>query len=169
MKIIKDANSLYGCDFVVDFPADKEKIKLLQITDMQIIDSHVLITDDNLINLKVAHGILSYYGLNVDTAVSGKEAIELCKNNNYDIIFMDQMMPEIDGIEAMKQIRKLNSHYKLGSNGKIIVLTADAIKGARESLLEKGFDEYLGKPINVTQLERIFQEFIPKEKILDRF
>ena len=149
-----------------EFYRSKDNYNNSSLSEMQIRDLHVLVTDDNTINLKVAHGILSYYGLNVDTAGSGKEAIELCKNNNYDIIFMDQMMPEIDGIEAMKQIRKLNSHYKLGSNGKIIVLTADAIKGARESLLEKGFDEYLGKPINVTQLERIFQEFVPKEKII---
>lgn len=149
-----------------EFYRAKDNYTNSSLSDMQIRDLHVLVTDDNMINLKVAHGILSYYGLNVDTAESGKKAIELCKNNNYDIVFMDQMMPEIDGIEAMNQIRKLNSHYKKGGLGKIIALTADAIKGAKESLLEKGFDEYLGKPINVTHLERIFKEFVPKEKII---
>ena len=147
------------------FYLEKENYSSSSLSDMKIKDLNVLVTDDNPINLKVAHGILTYYGLNVDTATSGKEAIELSGKTNYDIIFMDQMMPEIDGIEAMKQIRLLNSHYALGGKGKIIVLTADAIKGAREGLLEKGFDEYLGKPINVTQLERIFLKFIPNEKI----
>ena len=149
-----------------EFYRAKDNYNNSSLSDIQIIDMHVLVTDDNMINLKVAHGILSYYGLNVDTAGSGMEAIELCKKNNYDIIFMDQMMPEIDGIEAMNKIRLLNPHYKSGGNGKIIVLTADAIKGAKEDLLQKGFDEYLGKPINVTQLERIFHEFVPKEKIV---
>ena len=135
------------------------------ISNMKLYGTSVLVADDNVINLRVAHGILSYYGLVVDTASSGLEALNLCRNKNYDFVFMDQMMPEMDGIEAMREVRKLNSHYKKGGPGKIIVLTADAIKGARETLIGHGFDEYLGKPINVAQLERLFTRYIPSNKI----
>ena len=135
------------------------------ISNMKLYGISVLVADDNIINLRVAHGILSYYGLVVDTASSGKEALELCRNKKYDFVFMDQMMPEMDGIEAMREVRKLNSHYKKGGQAKIIVLTADAIKGARETLIKHGFDEYLGKPINVAQLERLFTRYITPSKI----
>ncbi len=135
------------------------------ISNMKLYGISVLVADDNLINLRVAHGILSYYGLVVDTASSGKEALELCRTKKYDFVFMDQMMPEMDGIEAMREVRKLNAHYTKGGPGKIIVLTADAIKGARETLIKQGFDEYLGKPINVAQLERLFIRYIPSDKI----
>lgn len=135
------------------------------ISNMKLYGTSVLVADDNAINLRVAHGILSYYGLVVDTASSGKEALKLCQSKKYDFVFMDQMMPEIDGIEAMREVRKLNSHYAKGGPGKIIVLTADAIKGARETLIGQGFDEYLGKPINVAQLERLFVRYIPANKI----
>lgn len=135
------------------------------ISNMKLYGVSVLVTDDNAINLRVAHGILSYYGLVVDTAGSGKEAIELCRAKNYDFVFMDQMMPEMNGIEAMQEIRKSDTHYQKGGAGKIIVLTADAIKGAREELIKKGFDEYLGKPINVAQLERLFIRYLPPHKI----
>lgn len=132
---------------------------------MRIEGMQVLVVDDNPVNLRVAHGILSYYGLLVDTSTSGKDAIELCRIKEYSLIFMDQMMPEMDGIETMNRIRTLSSHYAQGGSCKIIVLTADAIKGTRELLIKKGFDEYLGKPINVSQLERLFLRFIPSEKI----
>ena len=135
------------------------------ISNMKVYGLSVLVADDNLINLRVAHGILSYYGLIVDTAPGGREAVELCRSKNYDFVFMDQMMPEMDGIEAMQKIRKLNSYYAPGGAGKIIVLTADAIKGTREQLIKKGFDEYLGKPINIAQLERLLLRYVPSDKI----
>lgn len=135
------------------------------ISNMKLYGLSVLVADDNIINLRVAHGILSYYGLVVDTASSGKEVLDLCSSKKYDFVFMDQMMPEMDGIEAMKEVRKLNAYYAKGGPGKIIVLTADAIKGARETLIKQGFDEYLGKPINVAQLERLFIRYIPSNKI----
>lgn len=135
------------------------------ISDMKIYNLPVLVTDDNLINLRVAHGILSYYGLDVDTASTGRDAIEMCRNKEYALVFMDQMMPEIDGIQAMKRIRQISPHYESGSECKIIVLTADAIKGTREHLLQEGFDEYLGKPMNIPQLERLFKRYIPEDSI----
>ncbi len=126
----------------------------------------VLVVDDNPINLKVCHGILSTYGIEVDTALSGREAVELCEKQNYNMVFMDQMMPELDGIETMQQIRQLNQHYAPQGAGKIIVLTANAIKGTREALMQLGFDEYLAKPMNVERLEGLLCKFIPKDDIV---
>lgn len=132
---------------------------------MHITNTKVLIVDDNLVNLRVASGLLAIYGLSIDTTSSGEEAVSMCQNTHYDMIFLDQMMPGMDGITAMKHIREINSHYAYGGDCKIIVLTADAIKGVREKLIESGFDEYLGKPINLTRLEQLFVEFIPSKNI----
>ena len=132
---------------------------------MNIKDTTVLVVDDNIINLRVADGILSSYGISVDTATCGSEAINLCNKNSYDIIFLDQMMPEMDGIETMHNIRRIE-RYSENSKNKIVVLTADAIKGARENLIKQGFDEYLGKPINIQQLERVLINYIDENKIL---
>ena len=135
------------------------------ISNMKISNTRVLVTDDNLINLRVADGIFSHYGLTVDTASSALEAIDKCTAFEYDIVFMDHMMPEIDGVEAMKRLRKLNNHYNTEGECKIIVLTANAIKGTRELLINEGFDDYLGKPINIPNLERLFKKYIPENKI----
>lgn len=135
------------------------------MSDIQITDVTALVTDDNLINLRVAQNILKHYGLTVDTALSGKEAIALCKQKEYSFIFMDRMMPEMDGIETMNHIRTISTHYAVGGDCKIIVLTADVIKGTREYLLDAGFDEYLGKPMVFSQLEQLFLRYIPAEKI----
>ncbi len=135
------------------------------ISGIKIHGIRVLVVDDNLVNLKVAGSSLSYYGLNVDTASSGEEAVRLCGENQYQMIFMDQMMPQMDGIEAMQRIRSLNGHYAAGGSCKIIVLTANAVSGVRNRLVELGFDEYLGKPMNYHQLERLFVRFLPEENI----
>ncbi len=144
----------------------KEETESNRKFGFKIQNERVLVVDDNPINLKVAYNILSTYGLAVDMAASGLEAIELCRKQNYKIIFMDQMMEELDGTQAMQQIRLLNDHYALQGEGKIIVLTANAIKGTREMLMQQGFDEYLGKPLNIERLEGLLCQFIPKEKIV---
>lgn len=146
---------------------EQRKLKHLEgsISNMKIKDIRVLVTDDNLINLRVAQGVLSYYGLEVDTAGSGAEAIEACRTNMYDFVFLDQMMPEMDGVETLNHIRKISSHYAYSGQCKIIVLTANAIKGTRDELIAKGFDEYLGKPLNFSQLEKLFWRYIPSELI----
>ena len=132
---------------------------------MRISGVRVLAVDDNQINVKVAQGILGTYGLTVDTAGSGREAIRLCEKEDYQLIFMDEMMPEMNGVEAMNEIRKLRDYYAADGECRIIVLTADAISGARTRLIREGFDEYLGKPMNLKQLERLFIRFLPAEKI----
>lgn len=133
--------------------------------NLRVRDVRVLVVDDNHVNLKVAKNSMEYYGLQVDIADGGKKAVGLCQAKKYDIVFMDQIMPEMDGKEAMQEIRKFHDFYGPDGQGKIVVLTANAISGVRDQLLEEGFDEYLGKPINFKQLERILQKFLPKEKL----
>ena len=147
------------------FTIDRFQQENTQSTQLMIHDTRVLLVDDNHINLMVAKGLLSSYGLTVDIVSSGKAAVDACRDTNYPIIFMDQMMPEMDGIEAMQKIRQLNPYYAPGAEGKIIVLTADAIRGVREKLLAEGFDEYLGKPMNLKQLERLLKQYVPVEKL----
>lgn len=136
----------------------------LNVGSLKIKDTHVLATDDNQINLKVIKNTLEYYGLTVDTASSGEEALNLCRQKEYDLVFMDQMMPKMDGIETMQKIRDLSEYYAAGSAGKLVVLTANAIEGVKAELLEKGFDDYLSKPINYQELERVFRRFIPEDR-----
>ncbi|MCR4991385.1 MAG: response regulator [Lachnospiraceae bacterium] len=124
-----------------------------------------LVVDDNPVNLTVADGLMKTYGLIVDKASGGKEAVALCLTNQYDIVFMDQMMPEMDGIQAMKEIRKINAYYNESCT--IIVLTADAMAGARDKLMSEGFDEYLSKPLEMHRLEAMLLKFVPEDKIVD--
>ena len=112
-----------------------------------------LAVDDTFINLKVAGELLKMYGVMADTASSGAEAIELAKANTYDVILMDQMMPEMDGVETMKHIRELGNGYALGGTCKILVLTANDVDGVREEMMEAGFDGFLGKPLKIARLE----------------
>lgn len=148
-----------------DYSIEKKQGEDTSVDSLKISGIRVLTVDDNPVNLRVAQGILSSYGLVVDTASGGKEAIALCKTTQYPLIFMDQMMPEMDGIQAMKQIRTLSPYYSAEGNSKIIVLTADAISGAKAKLIALGFDEYLGKPMNTRQLERLLIRFLPAENV----
>lgn len=136
-----------------------------RLGSIRVFGTKVLVVDDNQINLKVASSTLGYYGLDVDIASSGREAIELCKLHEYEMVFMDQMMPVMDGVTAMKEIRHLSPYYAIGGTAKIIVLTANAVAGVRQQLMAEGFDEYLGKPMNFRQLERLLVRFLPEERI----
>lgn len=147
---------------------DKSSVKKnesLHAKEIKVRDTHVLVTDDNPMNLKVIKNAFEYYGLTVDTASSGAEAIQFCKNTSYDLIFMDQMMPHMDGIEAMQTIRTLSPHYAIGGVCKIIALTANAILGVRDELLSLGFDEYLSKPVQFENLESLLIKLIPESKL----
>ena len=125
-------------------------------------DAEILIVDDNEMNLKVAVGLLKRSEIKVDTALSGIESIRMVENKQYDIIFMDHMMPEMDGVETMKALKKSGS---LPAHTKIIVMTANAIEGAKEQYLAEGFDDYLSKPIAVDGLEQTLSVYLPAEKV----
>ena len=120
-------------------------------------DAKVLIVDDNSINRKVFISLLKVTKVQVTEASGGEEAISLAKNNKYHIIFMDHMMPEVDGVEAMHRIREFDSETP------IFVLTANAVTGAREYYLNEGFTGFLTKPIDSKKLETTIQETLPQE------
>ncbi|MBO4396210.1 MAG: response regulator [Eubacterium sp.] len=122
-----------------------------------------LVVDDEPMNLIVANGIFSRYGMIVETADSGPAAIEMCSENKYDIVFMDHMMPGMDGVEAMKQIRA-DIHGKSGPV--FVALTANTVSTAREMFRREGFEGFVGKPIDRTELERVLKNILPPAKIV---
>gem|GEM_PF-1891593 len=127
-------------------------------------DARALIVDDNITNMAVAKGILAEYNITIDTAVDGAQAVEMVKNNHYDIIFMDNMMPVMDGIEATRRIRELEGDYY--KNLPIIALTALAGRGDRERFQSLGFDEFLSKPIDLNKMDVLLHKFL-QNKIKD--
>ncbi len=119
-----------------------------------------LAVDDEEMNLVVAKGVLGNYGIEVDTCLSGKEAIAQCSSVSYDIIFLDHMMPGYDGVETLKRIRELrNGMYQ---DLPVIALTANTVSGAREMFRNEGFTEFVPKPIERTVLERVLRKVLPK-------
>ena len=124
-------------------------------------DAKVLIVDDNAINLNVISGLLQLCQIKTETAVSGPEAIERLRHNKYDIVFMDHMMPEMDGAEATKIIREM------GITVPIIALTANAVSGAKDMLLAAGMDDFLSKPIIKASLFQLLKNWLPAEKLIN--
>ena len=122
-----------------------------------------LIVDDERMNLVVAKSILERYKMQVLTAASGPDAIDLCRETNFDLIFMDHMMSGMDGVEAMKRIR---SDVK-GKNRDIpmIALTANAMSSAKQMFMDEGFDGFVSKPIELVELERVIKRLLPKDAI----
>ncbi|MDR1905289.1 MAG: response regulator [Treponema sp.] len=129
-------------------------------------DARVLIVDDIMTNLKVAQGLLLPYQMQIDISESGRKAVELTKTNKYDIIFMDHMMPVMDGIEAAAEIRVWEKNAEESRQIPIIALTANAVSGMREMFLQNGFNDYLAKPIEISKLNAIMENWIPQEKQL---
>jgi len=125
-------------------------------------EKHVLVVDDNEINLMLAKHLLQPYQLVVDTATSGMEALQKVKEKEYQLIFMDHMMPEMDGVETTAELRKCEPAYC--KKVPVVALTANAVYGAREEFLEVGFDDYLAKPINIRQLEEILRKYLQMEE-----
>jgi len=125
-------------------------------------EASVLVTDDNEFNLKVASGLLGFMDIEADTAYSGAIAIAMVQRRDYDIVFMDHMMPEMDGVETVREIRNLGGKYE---NINIVALTANAVKGACEMFLENGFNDFISKPIDANQLQAIVKKYLPPEKV----
>ena len=124
-------------------------------------DAKILVVDDNEMNLKVFSGLLKNHGMQIDTAMSGKECLARIEKNAYHMIFMDHLMPEMDGVETLRQIRELKTNRS--KDAVIIILTANAVSGAREMFLEEGFADYLSKPIIAVNLEKMIQKYLPEE------
>ena len=125
--------------------------------------ANVLITDDNPVNLTIAEGLLKPLKMNVTTVASGEEAIRLCGENKYDIIFMDHMMPVMDGVEVMHNIRKKYPEYELKP---IIALTANTAGDARDMMLSEGMNDFVAKPVDVKTLVRKVRKWLPDDLII---
>ena len=122
-----------------------------------------LVVDDEPMNLLVARGIFESYKMKVVTVTSGQEAIDICQKKDCDIVFMDHMMPGMDGVEAMKRIRSVSQ--KKSKDLCIVALTANAISSAKEMFLSEGFDGFVPKPIEIMELERVLRHVLPKSFI----
>ncbi len=152
--IITMKKPLYGLQ-VVELLNGQETNEKETVTDRKpvLAGLKALVVDDEPMNLVVAAGLLKEYGMEAKTAESGKDALEKYAKGSFDVIFMDHMMPEMDGVEAMKRIR--NIAERDDREVKIVALTANAVSGAREMFLREGFDGFIPKPVRISDFERV--------------
>ena len=139
------------------FSAQKEAGLVLRLHG-----AHVLVVDDNEINLLIAENVLLDYGAQVSTATGGARAVRMVEENEYDMVFMDHMMPEIDGADATELIRKLPGQRF--ADLPIVALTANVVGDVRDSLLQSGMNDFLSKPLEMDEIERVLQQWLPREK-----
>ena len=128
---------------------------------LQVSKARILVVDDVEMNLKVAQNYLKQTKARIDMAFSGEECLEMIYKEKYDIIFLDHMMPEMDGIETLQRMKQQTDHFNVDTP--VIALTANAITGAREEYIEAGFTDYLSKPIHEEELMQILRKYLPKE------
>ncbi|MCR4955377.1 MAG: response regulator [Lachnospiraceae bacterium] len=126
-------------------------------------NARILIVDDNDMNLQVAASLLKRTKAHVDCVTSGQECLLAVEAEFYDLILLDHMMPEMDGIEVLKRLRGEKPY--IDDRTKVVVLTANAIAGAKENYLKEGFDDYISKPIAIEELERVLMEHLPADKV----
>ena len=126
-------------------------------------NAKIIIVDDNSVNLTVAKGLLEPLEMQIDTADSAGKAIEMMHQKQYDLIFMDHMMPEVDGVEATHIIRRLMRNY---DKIPIIALTANAVSGAREMFIKEGMNDFVAKPIEIKDILSKLKLWLPPEKIV---
>lgn len=150
---------------VVNFLNAKDRVQPQLWEHMSMIcpGVRVLVVDDEPMNLMVAQGILGDYRMTVKTAQSGAEAIAICENEDFDLLFLDHMMPQMDGVETLHHIRKLLDETERDIT--VIAFTANAVSGAREMFYREGFDEFISKPIETMELERVLRKVLPRTKI----
>ena len=125
-------------------------------------DVNILVIDDNRMNIRVVEGLLKEYGVNVSYALSGPEGIAMLDAKEYDLVLLDHMMPEMDGVETLHNIRRKQDPYF--KEIPILALTANAIAGTREMLIKEGFDDFLSKPVESSVLQRALKRHIPVSK-----
>ena len=158
-----------GSVFSVSLPLEKGDSSKIQKSVESVAvkvdpSAKILVVDDNPVNLKVANIHLSKFKINAEFAESGEDAIKMINNNKYDLIFMDHMMPGMDGLEATSIIRKMDSKgwYKTVP---IVALSANAVEGTRELFLRRGMNDFISKPIEVRELNRVLATWLPAEMI----
>ena len=127
-------------------------------------DATILLVDDNKVNLKVAEGLLRPYKMHIETADSGRQAISMIKDRPYDLVFMDHMMPQMDGVEATRYIRAMEGGRF--QTMPIVALSANAVRGARELFLESGMNDFVPKPIEMRIIDRTLRKWLPADKVI---
>ena len=125
--------------------------------------ARILVVDDEPMNLIVSSAMLARYNMIVTTCESGQEAIDICRDNEFDIIFMDHMMPGMDGVEAMKRIRSNMARGKIAVP--VIAFTANAVSSAKEMFRREGFDGFISKPVDRIEMERVLRRLLPANLI----
>ncbi len=154
--VVRIPQHTYGTDTLGDYE-NKPSVSSKRYTEQLILPGFkILVVDDTKLNLKVFSSLLKKTQIEVDTAVSGAEAIEKCHINRYDMIFMDHMMPEMDGIECYEALCRDDAN--LNKDVPVVMLTANAISGMREMYLSKGFTDYIAKPFQMAEVTRVILE-----------
>lgn len=127
-------------------------------------DAHILVVDDNAVNRRVFISLLKETKIRIDEAAGGMECLEMVRRKQYDMIFLDHMMPDLDGIETLHQMMEWEDYPCKATP--VVSLTANAVSGARERYLEEGFYHFLSKPVNPEKLEKMIRETLPEDKII---
>ena len=161
MEIVNDILQFTGGEEEKTDVADRKSADHCELLTAP--SARVLIVDDTKTNIIVMVSLLKDTQVQTDTASSGREAVEMAAKTKYDVILMDQRMPEMEGTEAMHRIRETEGGAS--SLTPIICVTADAVSGARERYLAEGFDDYMTKPVDGAALEKMVMSYLPKEKI----
>lgn len=164
LRVVKKPLYILGLSNIFNGREDNAAFALTEAEDFDFVapTAEILVVDDNAINLTVVKGLLAPLQMKIDTALSGKEAVLKVTDKRYDIIFMDHMMPEMDGVETTRVIRRL-----LGNNGQvpIIALTANAVEGTAEMFISEGMNDLVAKPIEMRVIVSKLQKWLPPEKI----
>lgn len=126
-------------------------------------EARLLVVDDNAVNRRLFTHLLKATRIQVEEASGGVECLELVRKNAYDLIFLDHMMPDMDGIAVLHKMREWEDYPS--RSAPVIALTANAVTGARERYLNEGFQDFLSKPVNPEKLEKMIMEFLPREKV----
>ena len=163
--VTRMARPLYASSFcrILNHETVSQNIEVQEFINFTASNAHVLIVDDNKMNLKVAAGLLEPLKMTIDVADSGKKAIEMIKTMAYDLVFMDHMMPVMDGIETTQYIRSLDDEYF--KELPIIALSANAVTGARELFLENGMSDFVAKPIDLKEICEKIRYWLPSDYI----
>ena len=149
-------NILNSRDFLEDDVAGKEILSCLGV--------RVLVVDDEPMNLMVAEDLFRTWGMEVRSAESGRKAIEICEESEFDLVFLDHMMPEMDGVETLRELRRIWANT--GRAPVVIAFSANAVSGAREMFLREGFDEFIAKPIMDREMKRLLKKVLPSTAIV---
>ena len=164
LRVVKKPLYILGLANIFNGKEDNAAFSLMEAEDFDFVapEAEILVVDDNAINLTVAKGLLNPLEMKIETALSGKDAVLMVTDKRYDIIFMDHMMPEMDGVETTRVIRRL-----LGNNGQvpIIALTANAVEGTAEMFISEGMNDFVTKPIEMRDMISKLRKWLPSEKI----